>query len=435
MQRRTYTFTTWILLGMLCLSAFFPALSAAAATTTTSSLTLNAKAAIAIDAKTGKILYEKNAQTALPIASMTKMLSLYLVSEQIAQGKLKWTDTVTISDYVATMSADTNLSNVSLTKGSTHTVRDLYNASIIESANGAVLALADKVAGSETKFVDLMREKVKSWGITDAHLISATGLNNTDRKGQIYPGTAADDENAMSATDMAILARHLVLDYPEYLAVSKQSTLTFAAGTSDQTNMTNWDWMLPGLPNYKAGVDGLKTGTTDKAGPSFTGTIVQNNWRIITVIMNADKSEGESARFIETNKLMDYVYQNWSATTLLAKGSSLKGHQTAAVPKGKEQTVQLETQTDITGFIRKDMDASQLKTSFKSSGKKELTAPVKQGKTVGKVSVQLAQDDLGYLPHTTNDQSSLVVTKQAVAEADLWTRTKRSIHNFFQNLF
>src|SRR5699024_4340805 len=152
-----------------------------------------------------------------------------------------------------------------------YTVESLIHASLIQSANAAVMALGEKVAGSQEQFVNLMRQKAESLGITDAKIISVSGLNNRDLGDFRYPGTGDDEENEMSAQDVDIIAKHFIADYPEVLNITSTVQESFVENTAQPSIMQNWYQLLPGLPLQKEGVIGLKTGTTDLAGACFVG--------------------------------------------------------------------------------------------------------------------------------------------------------------------
>ena len=161
---------------------------------------VSAKHAIAVEANTGKILYEKDADTTAGIASITKMLTVYMVYKEIKSGDLTWSSKVKISDYPYSLTKDYSASNVPM-DAREYTVKELVEASMIASANSAAIALAEKVGGTEPKFVDMMKKQLQEWGITDAKLVNASGLNNK---------TSSEDENMMSARDVAIVAHHLI---------------------------------------------------------------------------------------------------------------------------------------------------------------------------------------------------------------------------------
>lgn len=402
-----------------------------------SNFSVAAKAAIAIDAKTGKVFFNQDADTPMGIASITKTIGLYLVEEQIKEGKLSWEDPVTISEDVSALSVAPDLSNVALNAGEDYSVKELFEASFIASGNAAIVALAEKIAGSEPEFVDMMRAKVESWGITDATLVNASGLNNSYLGDNIYPGTTSKDENLMSAKDVAIVARHLITDFPEVLETSKTPTKVFGEGTTSQVEMVNWNWMLPGFLNYKEGVDGLKTGTTDLAGACFAGTMVKDGQRIITVVLNATNHETDpSARFVETGKLMDYTYENWKQEEVLPANSQLPDMMTIDVKDGEELTTKVVLKDAVTLWVRSDMDKTKLTITpelNKEAKDKELEAPVKKGASLGSATVSLAEDTLGYVDDT-NHASEIVVDK-SVAKANFFVILGRNIKNFFTNLF
>lgn len=396
---------------------------------------VNAKAAIAIDATSGKIFYEKNADTPLPIASMTKLLTLYLILEAEKDGDISWDEQIKISDHLLKISQDLNLSNITFIEGSSYSVRDLFNASTIISANAAVTALAERVAGTEKDFVDLMRAKVISWGINDAYLISTSGINNEDAQGRIYPGSKENEENLMSAKDMAIVAQHLIQDFPEILETTKLSTALFAEGTDEETLLESSNFMLPGFYYYKDGVDGLKTGTTDLAGANFTGTIEKDGLRLITVVMNASAAnEDDGLRFSETSRLMDFVYDNWSYDILYPKGSKLPNFSKIKVPNGVEQSVDLVIDSPIQFWNRKDMASENI--TIKNIDKSDtLKAPIKKGEQAVHLQISYPEDTLGYLNGSKQTVTIPTIANASVKKANFFITSGRSIKQFFSNLF
>ena len=282
---------------------------------------INASAAILVDAETGKVLYEENSKTVLGIASMTKMMTEYITLEAIKEGKVKWDQKYLVSLQLSKMSHDEDLSNVYLRVEESYSVKDLYAAMAIESANAATIAIAEVIAGTEANFVKMMNEKAKELGLEQYKFVNSTGLNNREML-RHFPEIVgeADEENVMSANDVAALAYHLIKDFPEVLETSSVPEAIFAEGTRDQFVMDNWNWSLEGYknlaqkyPNYQQfvyeGMDGLKTGSTDFAGFNFTGTAERNGQRFISVVMN---TSSQSQRFIETRKIMDYAFNNFA---------------------------------------------------------------------------------------------------------------------------
>lgn len=358
---------------------------------------VNAKAAIAVDAASGKILYSQNAnQSDMGIASITKLITVYIVYQQIKEGKLHWNTKVPISQYAYDITQDGTASNIQLTDGASYTVKDLVNAALVPSANSAAIALAEKISGTEPKFVNKMRAQLKSWGITDATIVNASGLNNGDLQGHIYPGSAETAENTMSAKDVAIIAMHIIQDFPQILNITKQTSLVFDKDGADQTTMSTTNYMLPGYQTSRLGVDGLKTGNTAYAGECFVGTTVQNGFRIITVILDASaNNDDELSRFSATNILMNRIYSTWQAYGEASKHKSLKGHKTTQIINAKEISTPLITKRDFYVVIPIGSKPNLSLRSVKSQ--KQLQAPISKSTVIATVKATL-HDKLGYLP-------------------------------------
>ncbi|AQQ62634.1 MULTISPECIES: D-alanyl-D-alanine carboxypeptidase family protein [Bacillus] len=251
---------------------------------------INAKAAMIIDASDGDIIYQYNENEAFAPASMSKMMTAYLLLESIHNGKVRWEDPVKIS----AKAAQTEGARIPVQVNDTLTVKDLYHALMIESANNSAVALAEHMAKSEKDFVQLMDAKAKQLKMSEhAKFANASGLQEPD-----------GSETKMTAGDVAQLAYHLIKDYPEILEVThlRQSQLAFnninVISTNDMLNKNNKSL-------YIEGMDGLKTGFTDSAGYCFTGTAKQGDNRIITVVMG---TSSKTKRFTETNKLMSYAF-------------------------------------------------------------------------------------------------------------------------------
>src|SRR5690606_27352388 len=275
------------------------------------SLNIMADAAILVDAETGKILYEQNSEAPLGIASMTKMMTEYLLFEAIEEGRITWDQEYKVTDYTYKISQDLRLSNVPLRKDESYTIQELYEAMAIYSANAATIGIAETIAGTEGEFVRLMNEKAAEFGLKDTKFVNSTGLSNKDLMGMQPEGTGPTDENVMPASSVALLAKILLDTYPEVLETTKIPQKVFREGTDDATNMENWNSMLPGMVYEYEGVDGLKTGTTDFAGHSFTGTAKRGDTRLIAVVMKAVDSEGVGsykARFDATRALFDFGF-------------------------------------------------------------------------------------------------------------------------------
>ena len=368
-------------------------------------LNIPAKHIIAVEANTGKILYEKDATQPVEIASITKLLTVYLVYEALENGSITLSTPVDISDYPYKLTTNSEASNLPM-EARNYTVAELLEATLVSSANSAAIALAEKIAGSEKNFVDNMRAKLMEWGIKDGTIVNTTGLNNQTLGDNIYPGSNKDDENKLSAYDVAIVARNLIRKYPQVLEITKKPSSTFAGMTITSTN-----YMLEGMPAYRGGFDGLKTGTTEKSGESFVGTTVEKGMRVITVILNAEHQDGNPyARFTATSTLMDYISSNFALRTIVQKGEAYKDSKTP-VQDGKENAVAAVAQEDISLVERLGTQAKPSIQFIPST--QTIAAPLEAGTVVGNLIYE--DNDLigqGYI--TTERPSFEMVSEKKV---------------------
>lgn len=406
-------------------------------------LGIKAEAAILIEASTGKILYQKNPDMTLPPASMTKMMTEYLVLEAIKENTISWDQELQITDYVLNISQNRNLSNVPLRQDTKYTVKELYEAMAIYSANGATIALAELVAGSETNFVKMMEEKAKELKLSDYDFVNSTGLNNSDLNGNHPEGTGPDDENYLSARSTAKLAFHLYNDFPEVLKTASIPVKWFREGTKDSIKMLNWNYMLPGMPGALApysyeGMDGLKTGSTDLAGFCFTGTAERNGMRLISVVM---RTESKFARFEETKKLMDYGFNNFAKQELYPANYQIDGESILSVEKGKENNVEISTTKPLATIIKRNEEGLyKPKYVFDNSTFNEngaLTAPVEKGKPVGYMTFDYTGEvNYGYIGENGPEIEKVpVATIGSVEKANWFVLTMRGIGSFFADIW
>lgn len=409
-------------------------------TSAESKLGINVDGAILIDADSGKILYEENADAPLGIASMTKMMTEYILFEAIADGRVAWDQEYKVNDYTYAISQDRRLSNVALRLNGTYTIRELYEALAIYSANAATIAIAETIAGTETDFLKLMNAKAEELGLTDYKFVNTTGLNNSDLQGMHPTGTGDNDENVMPAKSVAKLAYHLLHDYPEVLDETKVKMKLFREGTVDETQMDNWNTMLPGLSDEYEGVDGLKTGTTDFAGYSFTGTAKRNDRRLIAVVMNAVDAEGEGsykARFDSTRSLLDYGFNHFSEIEFVPVGYQFDKQKTVDVNKGKSGSVSIAVKEPLSMLVKtneKDLYKPELivdKTLIKEG---LIEAPIKKDTVVGHVNVVHSEGtDLGYIDKGIKQAE--VVTTETVEKAGWFSLSMRAIGDFFVSIW
>ncbi|MCZ0702378.1 D-alanyl-D-alanine carboxypeptidase (penicillin-binding protein 5/6) [Natronobacillus azotifigens] len=261
-------------------------------------INLTASSVILIDAETGKVIYQDNSDLSLPTASMSKMMSELIVLEAIEAGELDWETDVTISDYAYAISHHPGYASVHLVKDQTYTVDELFQAMAIHSANGATIALAEAVSGSEELFVQQMNQRANELGLEASIFVNSTGLDNR-HLGEFFSVGTIDDTNKMSAQDLATLARYLINHHPSLLAITSQPQYL-----ANNREYINTNLMLADHVSY-LGVDGLKTGYTNLAGYGFTGTVEQNGVRLVSVVMGTDSI---MQRFIETEKLYEQAF-------------------------------------------------------------------------------------------------------------------------------
>lgn len=245
----------------------------------------SASGAIVIDGDTGEVYYEKKADTPRPIASMTKLMSLYMVFQAMADGKLSLDTPIPVSSGVAVMSRTKAYSGMEkFTSGASYPAKTLIELSVVASGNASITALAEYLGdGSEAAFVEQMNAQAKEWGL-DATFADSSGYE--------------DEGNAVSPRAMAEIARKFLTDYPEILDYSKLMSVTFHGQTYETTNN-----LLKN--NTFAGIDGFKTGYTYGAGYCFTATAQRDGARIISVVMN---TSSPSARMTESQKLLEYGF-------------------------------------------------------------------------------------------------------------------------------
>ncbi|SDJ25627.1 D-alanyl-D-alanine carboxypeptidase family protein [Natribacillus halophilus] len=402
---------------------------------------IKADASLLMDVETGKILYSDNIDELLPMASMAKMMTEYLVNEAIEEGELSWDDEVSISEEVAALSQNESLSNVYLRTDGTYTVEDLYEALAIESANGATIALAEAVAGSEEAFVEQMNEKAEEMGIDEYEFVNSSGLNNASMDGYHPEGTDADAENQMSARGTAQLAYHLLQDYPEILEVSSTEETVFREGDElDEMNMTNWNHMLGGTDFSHAyeGVDGIKTGNTDAAGFAFTGTVEQEDTRLLSVVMRTNSID---ARFEETETLYDYGFDEYSAGEVITEGEQTEEYPVLSVPDGQEQEVDIVAATDLSlPIIEGEEDLYSTSAVLSEEALDEdgaLSAPIEAGDEVGRIALNYEGEngDIYLSDELENNATVPLVAAEDVERSNWFVLSMRSIGDFFSGLW
>lgn len=258
---------------------------------------VSAKAMILLDAETDKVLYKNNSSEPLPIASMTKLMTQYIVLNSIKSGALSWDTVYQPSASVLNMNALTSASKIGMTADQTYTVRELFTAMSVISANDAAIALAELVGGTEDQFVSIMNKQANALKLKNTSFYNSSGLDGS------YLGRSEDETNLASAYDVALLAQKLIKKHPEILEFTKMQSFT----SKKNVKMWNTNLLLFGMPLQMAGIDGLKTGYTDAAGSCFAGTGVFNGKRVISVVIGVEDVDGDSSepRFTLTRELIE----------------------------------------------------------------------------------------------------------------------------------
>jgi serine-type D-Ala-D-Ala carboxypeptidase (penicillin-binding protein 5/6) len=390
-----------------------------------------AKAAILIEATTGQVLYEFNADEAREPASMTKMMTEYLVLDAIKSGKFTWDQLIPTSKYAAEVPGSGQL----IAEGEKLPLKDMFALMSIYSGNDGTVALAEAVGGTEENFAKMMNAKAKELGMSDkAYFMNATGLNREDL-GEFAP-KELQGENQMTARDTATLARRLLLDHPEVLDYA--SVTTRKLRETDKTEMVNFNYMLEGFKDSVSlkkfayeGMDGLKTGHTDEAGYCFTGTAERNGMRLISVVMGTEddgKTKGINQRFIETQQLMDYGFNNFEFKKLVDAKTEVPELKAVEVTKGVELEVPVVTKNAVEFMVRKG-ETPKLEVKVEMVPEDQRVAPLERGAVLGKATYTY-KDASGDVTQTVD-----LVANADVEKASWWRMIFRSIGNFFTGLF
>jgi D-alanyl-D-alanine carboxypeptidase (penicillin-binding protein 5/6) len=335
------------------LIAATPASAEDAEITTPPAPTIAASAYMLMDYDSGKVLAENNADVKLAPASLTKIMSVYVVFREISNGHLHLDDLVTISQKAW----QTAGSRMFVEVGNQVKVQDLLMGVIIQSGNDASVALAEHIAGDETTFADMMNQHAERLGMKNSHFEDSNGL--------------PIDNHYTTARDLAILTRALIKEFPDYYRWFSQKEFTFNNIVQHNRNQ---------LLSRDETVDGVKTGFTDAAGYCLVASALRNNMRLISVVMGASSP---NARANENQNLLNYGFRFFEAHKLYSGKTSLSE---ARIWKGDTKNVQLGLAEDLYVTIpRRRYD--DLKAVITID--KKITAPVKEGTKLGTVNVTL----------------------------------------------
>lgn len=316
----------------------------------------NAKSAILIEASTGKVLFEKNIDEKYAPASMTKMMSLLLIMENIDNRNLRMDEVIRVSKYASSMGG----SQIFLEENEEMTVEDLLKGITIGSANDATVALAERIGGSEASFVEMMNNKAKELGLKNTSFKNTTGL---------------DEANHYStAHDMAIIAKELV-KHKKILEFSSIYETYLRADTEDKFWLVNTNKLVRFYP----GVDGLKTGYTEEAGYCLTATINKDNMRLIAVVMGEPTS---NIRNSEMSTLLDYGYNLWQKEVYITTDEIID---TLPIEKGVKESVNIVVIDEVGTINKKGHKLGEITYELDV---KNIKAPIKKGEVVGNLIIK-----------------------------------------------
>lgn len=316
----------------------------------------DAVSGILIEAETGKILYEKDIDKRVSVASMTKMVAQIIILEQVEEGKLKWSDVVTVSKNAESMGG----SQIYIEQGEKITVDDLMKGISMASGNDATVQMAEVISGSEEKFVKLMNEKVKELGLKNTNFKNCTGLD--------------EDGHYSSAYDMAMIARELVVNHPEILRFSSM----YEDYLREDTNNKFWLVNTNKLVRFYEGADGLKTGHTDDAGYCLAATAKRNKLRLIGVVLGVSSG---SVRNTQTMNLLDYGFNNVRLEVLKEKDELVDK---IKIDKANVGSIDIIMKEDLS--VLEDLGDSLHKYKYNIKIN-NIVLPVKYGDVVGMIQV------------------------------------------------
>lgn len=316
----------------------------------------NARSGVLIDASTGEVLYEKNKDNEVAVASMTKMVAQIIILENIEQGNLKWDDVITVSKNASGMGG----SQIYLQTGEKMTVRDLMKGITMASANDATVAMAEAISGTENDFVKLMNKKVKDLGLKNTVFKNSTGLD--------------EEGHYSSAHDMARIAKELL---------SHEQILEFSSVYEDylRVDTPNKFWLVNTnkLVRFYEGADGLKTGFTDNAGYCMAVTAKRDNMRLIAIVLG---EESGKVRNNETMELLDYGFNLYKVDLIKSKGDKVG---TLKLDKSNKETVDIYPKEDITILGKKTDPSVNYNIELKLD---KIELPKEKNAKVGKVIIK-----------------------------------------------
>jgi len=356
---------------------------------------LNAKAWMLIDADTGQVITEHNADLPLPPASLAKMMTTYITSVELESDRLEEDDLVLISDNAWELGgAKTDGSTMFLSPRSKVSVLDLMHGVIIQSGNDAAIALAEHISGGESAFADNMNYQAELLGMSNTYYANATGL---PAEGMVT-----------SARDLTIIAQAIINEYPKYYSIYAKKY--FQHNNINQPNRNRLLWR-------DSSVDGLKTGHTEEAGYCLVASSKRRDMRLISVVLGANS---EDLRARETQKLFSYGFRYYDTLTVYAAGDIIK--ENTAVWYGQQDFLNLTIADDIVLTLPKGQQKALSADILIDS---DIKAPITAGQELGRLRVSLNDKQMIDVP---------LVAEKDIAEAGLFSRLFDWILLFFTQL-
>ena len=356
---------------------------------------VDAKAWILVDADTGYVIAEQNADETLPPASLAKMMTTYITSKEIAENRLKEDDLVVISDNAWELGgAKTDGSTMFLSPRSKVPVIDLMRGVIIQSGNDAAISLAEHISGGETAFSDNMNYQAELMGMTNTYYMNATGL---PAEGMVT-----------SARDLTILAKAIINEHPEYYSIYSEKY--FSHNNINQPNRNRLLWR-------DSSIDGLKTGHTEEAGYCLVSSSKRRGMRLISAVLGA---KSDDARARESQKLFSYGFRHFETKKIYSAGELIK--ENAALWYGEEDFLNLTVENDITLTYPK---GEKKNLSAQITVDNEISAPITAGQVLGSLEITLDGKTMTQVP---------LVAEKDIAEAGFFSRFFDWILLFFTQL-
>lgn len=330
-------------------------------------LDLSAKTAILMETQTGKILYEKEADQALPPASVTKVMTLLLIFDALEEGDITLEEEVTTSEYAASMGG----SQVFLEPGEKQTVDTMIKCITVASANDACVAMAERISGTEELFVQRMNERASELGMKNTNFVNCNGLDI--------------DGHVTTARDIALMSRELISSYPQifqYTQIWMENITHVTAKGSSEFGLTNTNKLIR---QYEYAT-GLKTGSTSEAGFCLSGTAEKDGVSMIAVVM------GEPDSKTRTKDVISMLNYGFGKCNIYTDENVLDENVYAEIVKGNQDTVEGICEGE---FKYVDFDGKNLKEIEKRVEMKKTEAPVKKGDIIGEVIYSLGDEQIG----------------------------------------